>query len=90
MFLDHQVVVPFSCTDLLTMKLIMLTILTFMSIIITTSESLVGRKAFLFQHFSFYEQLKFHVKFIKNEKFYNLGDQCSCFITTLFSAVSFL
>ena len=61
--------------------------------IITTSESLVGRKVFIFQLFSFYEQLKCHVKlsFIyEYEKFHNLGDQCSCFIMTLFSAVSIL
>ena len=33
---------------------------TFVSMIITTSESLKARKVFIFQHFRFYEQLKFH------------------------------
>ena len=35
-------------------------ILTFISMINTTFESLKARQAFIFQHFSFYEQLKFH------------------------------
>ena len=35
-------------------------ILTFISMINTTSESLKARKVFIVQHFSFYEQLKFH------------------------------
>ena len=35
-------------------------ILTLISMINTTSESLEARKAFIFQHFSFYEQLKVH------------------------------
>ena len=35
-------------------------ILTFISMINTTSESLKARKVFIFQHFNFYEQLKFH------------------------------
>ena len=35
-------------------------ILTFISMIDTTSESLKARKVFIFQHFSFYEQLKFY------------------------------
>ena len=35
-------------------------ILTFISMINTTSENLKARKVFIFQHFSFYEQLKFH------------------------------
>ena len=38
----------------------MLTFLTFISRINTTSDSLKGRKVFIFQHFSFNEQLKFH------------------------------
>ena len=37
-------------------------ILSFISMINTPSESLKGRKVFIFQHFSFYEQLKFHAK----------------------------
>ena len=37
-------------------------ILTFISIINTTSESLKARKVFIFQHFSFYDQLKFHAQ----------------------------
>ena len=45
-------------------------ILTFIRMINTTSESLEARKAFIFQHFSFYEPLKFHVQLsmIKNLK----------------------
>ena len=35
-------------------------ILTFISMINTTSECLKARKLSIFQHFSFYEQLKFH------------------------------
>ena len=35
-------------------------ILTFISIINTTSNGVKARKVFVFQHFSFYEQLKFH------------------------------
>ena len=35
-------------------------ILTFISMINTTSESLKARKAFILQHFKFYDQLKFH------------------------------
>ena len=37
-------------------------ILTFMSLINTTSESLKARKIFIFQYLSFYEQLKFHAQ----------------------------
>ena len=59
----------FSCSTQLSMKFIMLInvkmpttvgILTFISMINTKSESLEARKVFIFQHFSFYEQLKFH------------------------------
>ena len=35
-------------------------ILTFISMINTTCESFKGGKFYVFQHFSFYEQLKFH------------------------------
>ena len=57
--------------NFMSMKFIMLTnvkmqtivgILTFISMINTTSESLIAGKAFIFQHFSFYEQLKFHTQ----------------------------
>ena len=37
-------------------------IFTFISRINTTSESLKANKAFIFLHFRFYEQLKFHPK----------------------------
>ena len=37
-------------------------ILTFMSMINTTSQSLKARKFFIFQHFVFHEQLKFHAQ----------------------------
>ena len=36
--------------------------LIFISKINTTSESLKARKVIIFQHFSFYEQLKFHAE----------------------------
>ena len=37
-------------------------ILTFISMINTTSKSLKARKGFIFQHLSFYEHLKFHTQ----------------------------
>ena len=37
-------------------------ILTFMSIINTAFESLKARKVFIFQHFDFYEQIKFQAQ----------------------------
>ena len=37
-------------------------ILTIMRMINTISESLKAKKIFIFQHFSFYEQLKFHAQ----------------------------
>ena len=37
-------------------------ILTFISMINTTPESLKARKVFIFQYFSFHEQLKFHTQ----------------------------
>ena len=58
----------FSCSTQLSMKYIMLIlvkmptivgILTFISMINSTSRSLKARKVYIFQHFSFYEQLVF-------------------------------
>ena len=37
-------------------------ILTFISMINTTFESLKASKVFIFQHLSFYEQLQFHAQ----------------------------
>ena len=36
--------------------------LTFIRMINTSSDSLKASEVFIFQHFSFYEQLKFHAK----------------------------
>ena len=47
-------------------------ILTFISIINTTSERLKARSFFFCRYFSFYEQLKFHAQ-LNWAKFYNLG-----------------
>ena len=64
-----MVIKLFSCSSHLSIKSIMLInvkmprtvgILTFISMINTTPESLKARKVFIFQHFSFYEQLKIH------------------------------
>ena len=61
----------FSCSTQLSTKFIVLInvemptmvgILTFISRINTTSNSLEARKVFIFLHFSFYEQLKFHAQ----------------------------
>ena len=66
-----EVIKLFSCSTQLSMKFIMLInvkmptivgILTFISRINTTSESLKARKVFVFRHFKFYEQLKFHAQ----------------------------
>ena len=38
-------------------------ILTFISMIYTTSESLIARKIYIFQHYSYHELLKFHAQF---------------------------
>ena len=63
-----EVVKLFSCSTQLSTKYILLIyvkmptivgILTFISMIITTSERLNARKFFIFWYFSFYEQLKF-------------------------------
>ena len=57
-------------------------ILTFISRINTTSESLKARKVFIFQHFSLYEQLKFLCSVeLSMLKFYNLGGQVFCLAT---------
>ena len=57
------------CLTQMSMKIILLInikmprifdILTFISRINTTPESLKARKIFIFEHLSFYEQLKFH------------------------------
>ena len=45
-------------------------ILTFMSRIIITSESYKATKVFIFQHFSFCEQLKFHALTADHEKYF--------------------
>ena len=61
----------FSCSTQLSMKCIMLInvkmptivdILTFISMINTTPECLKARTVIIGQHFSFYEQLKFHAQ----------------------------
>ena len=61
----------FSCSTQLSMKFTMLInvkmptivgILTFVSMINATYESLKARKVLIFQHFSFYEKLKFHAQ----------------------------
>ena len=66
-----EVIKLFSCSTKLSMKFIMLInvkmptiggILTFISIINATSESLKARKVLIFQHFSFYGKLKFHAQ----------------------------
>ena len=42
-------------------------ILTFMSMIITTSERMIARKAFIFKYLRCYEHLKFSVELSTNE-----------------------
>ena len=44
-------------------------ILTFISMINITADSLKARSIFIFQHFSLYEQLKFHAQLIKYADF---------------------
>ena len=78
-----KVIKLFSCSTQLSTKFIMLInvkmptivgILTFISMINTTSESLKASKVFIFSHFIFYEQLKFHAQLSwARKKFYNLG-----------------
>ena len=49
-------------------------ILTFISMINTTYEGLKAIKVVIFQHVSFYEQLKFHTKLSRaRKKYYILG-----------------
>ena len=66
-----EVIKLFSCSTQLSMKFIMLInlkmpttvgILTFMDMINTTSASSKARNTIIFQHFSYYEQLKFHAQ----------------------------
>ena len=63
----------FSCSTQLSITIIMhinvkmqstFGILTFISMINTTSESFKEKKVFIFQHLSFHEQLKFHAQLI--------------------------
>ena len=63
-----EVIKKIPCSNQLSMKFIMhinvkmptiVGILTFISMINTKSESLKASKVFIFQHFSFYEKLKF-------------------------------
>ena len=67
----HEVIKLFSYTNQLNMKFILLIIvkmpaivgiLTFISLINTTSESLKARKFFSFQHIRLYEQLKYRAQ----------------------------
>ena len=73
--LEHRpgpkVIKLFPCSTRLNTKFILLInvimppivgILTFISMINTSSDCLNARKIFIFQHFSFYEQLKFRVQ----------------------------
>ena len=83
-----EVIKLFSCSTQLSMKFIMLInvkiqtifeILTFMSMINTTSKSLKARNVF-FQHFSFYEQLKCHALLLTFfKKFFQVYYQCHFF-----------
>ena len=66
-----DVIKPFSCSTQLNTKFILLInvkmptivgILTFISMISTTSERLKARNFFICLYFSFYEQLKFRVQ----------------------------
>ena len=73
----------FSCSTQLSIQFILLInvkmstivcILTFISMINTTSERLKARNFFVCQNFSFYEQMKCHAKLSWAwKKFYNLG-----------------
>ena len=71
MSLGPEVIKLFSCSTQLSMKFILLInvkmptvvgILTFISVINTTSERLKARNFFICWYFSFYEQLKFHAQ----------------------------
>ena len=66
-----EVIKLFPCSTKLNTKL--LAFLTFISMIITTSERLNARDFFNCQYFSFYEQLKFRAQLSRAwKKFYNL------------------
>ena len=58
-----EVIDLFSCSTQLNTKFtILVGIKTFISMINTTSKSLKARNVLVFQHFSFFEQLKFHAQ----------------------------
>ena len=66
-----EVIKKFPCSTQLSMNFILLIdikmptivgILTFISRINTVSESFKARTIFIFSHFAFYEQLKFHAQ----------------------------
>ena len=66
-----EVIKLFPCSTQLSMKFILLInikkptivgILTFISMVNTTSERLKARNFFIYWYFSFYEQLKFHAQ----------------------------
>ena len=64
-------------------------VLTFLSMINTTSERLKARNVFICRYFSFYEQLKFHAQLSWAwKKFYNLGGQAWSFELLLTGAMS--
>ena len=78
-----EIIKKFPCSTQLSTNFILLInvkmptivgILTFISLINTTSERLKARNFFICRYFSFYEQLKFHAQLIWAwTKFYNLG-----------------
>ena len=80
-----EVIKYFSYSTQMSMKFIILInvkmptivgILTFISMINTTSDSLKARIVFIFQDFSFYEQLKIYVQLSWAwKRFYNLGPE---------------
>ena len=67
-------------------------ILTFISMINKKFESLKARKVFIFQHFSFYEQLQYRTQMSWTwKKFYNLGPRSfRLFYQTLAYKIIFL
>ena len=82
-----EVIKLFSCSTQLSTKFILpinvkmptiFGILTFISMINTTSERFKARSFFTFRSFSFYMQLKFLFSSVEHEKFYNLG-VCICY-----------
>ena len=78
-----EVIKLFSCSNQLSTKFILLInvkmptivgILTFISMINTTTKSLKARNVFILQLFNFYDQLKFHAQLSSaRKKFYNFG-----------------